>query len=359
MNILILVNWEVHHLRYDCDEYQPPNKLVLDKKYWFFRYFPESDKVDVIDNTSNALVGFIEKRILKFYIWQAIKGFIRSSKYDLIISHGAQSSLVLSLLRCLFRRNNPPHIVIDVGCFNGGRENKLELFLLSMIMAPVTSLIYHSRIQEQYYKDHFPYIKRSFVPFGADTDFFSPLGLSEQDYIISFGAIKRDYETLLKAWNKVANKGKCRLLIVGSKVFKRSGAMCKDVDFMEFVPIKKLKVLIESARAVVIPLFPFKYANGQKSLLEAMALKKVIFVSNVPGISDYVDDGKNAILVYPQDVDDLVNKLSNFFNGLVNTNMIKEEAFKNVRYKYSEEIMAQKIYEAIKCFYNPDENSSH
>ena len=359
MNILMLINWKLHCFKDDNDDYQPADKLIFGQKYWFFRYFSDDYNVDIIDKSSYWLLNFLEKRILKFYLWQAIKAFIRSGKYDIIISHGAQSAVVLSLLRSLFCKKRPPHIVIDIGCFNGGRENKLELFLLSVVMAPITSVIYNSRIQEQYYKDHFPYIKRSFIPFGVDTDFFSPLGIPEQDYIISFGTIKRDYKTLLKAWNKVYNKGKCRLMIVGSKGLKRWQTMFKDVDFLEFVSTKKLKLLIESARAVVIPLFPFNYANGQKSVLESMALKKVVFVSNVPGISDYVDDGINAILICPQDVDDLANKLADFFNGLVNTNMIREEAFRSVRYKYNERIMSQKIHAVINCFYNPDENPSH
>ena len=107
--ILMLVNWQVRYTDSDLADEQPSNKVVKGKKYWFFEYWDDEDMtVDVVDYTRLAAIHSIEKRLLKFYVSQPIRVLPGLDSYDLIISHSAQSGVLLALMRSLAGRKRPP-----------------------------------------------------------------------------------------------------------------------------------------------------------------------------------------------------------------------------------------------------------
>lgn len=168
MKILMLVNWKIHYLSKDREDIQPPDKFVEGQKYWFFRYWQNSNvQVDIIDFTKLPFFHYIESKKLKFYIFQPIRGLIKSKKYDLIISHGAQSAVFLAFMRRIIKQKSPPHIVIDGGCFNGGRDDKTEISIIKFAARSLAGVIYHASIQREYYEGYLPFLleKSQFIPF--------------------------------------------------------------------------------------------------------------------------------------------------------------------------------------------------
>jgi len=352
MKILMLVNWQVKYLINDEHDIQPPDKVVKGKKYWFFRCWPQKNiRVDVVDYTRLPFLHYIEKRGLKFYVGQALKVLPRIEAYDVIISHGAQSGVLLSFVRSLMGRKYPPHIIIDIGCFNGGRNNILEILPIKFAGRSLSGIIYHAKVQHEYYKKHLSFLvnKTRFIPFGVDTDFFSPLETNGSDYVLAFGYHKRDYKTLCEAWRLLQFRN-IELTVIGMNNPHRFGigASSDSVRVIKSASIKRLKEILANAKFVVIPLPFFNYAYGQMSLLQSMSMGKAVIVTRTPSTIDYVNDGCNAIFVEPFNVEDMYKKIKFLIKHPKQAKELGFEARKSVLEQFNERIMAAGICNFIR-----------
>ncbi len=358
--ILVLVNWDVHKVNGTSSDCQSPNVIEAGEKYWFFKYWPDQNvQVDVIDFCKLPLLHHIERFWLKFYVVQAFKALFQMRKYDLVISHGAQSGVLLAFIRSLFKVKSPPHIIIDVGCFNGGRSRKIELLPLRFATRSIQGVISHCSHQRAYYEKCLPGLKdrHRFVPFGTDTDFFRPLKMklssesldnNADNYIVCVGYIKRDWPTLIQAFDHL--EGEVKLKLVGAKSaigFKFPDKVRPRIECLPYVKISALKEILADARFMVLPLPYFEYSFGQMTLLQAMSMGKAVIVTEVPGISDYVQDGHNALLVRPHDWEDLKDKMELLLNDERVIEKLGGNARRSILDKYNEEELAKGMYLAI------------
>jgi glycosyltransferase involved in cell wall biosynthesis len=350
-NILMLVNWDVHRASETDTSLQSPNALRNGEKYWFFKYWPnQSVRVDVLDFCRLPVINYVERWWLKFYVTQALRALPRIGRYDLILSHGAQSGVLMAFLRSLVGVKMPPHVIIDVGCFNGGRSRKLEILPLKQAAKSVTGVISHNSFQQDYYRENLPSLaeKCRFVPFGTDPQFFKPMDLQTEDYIVSIGYIKRDWETLIKAFERLEGKTKLKIIGVPEKnELELSPGMEDRVECKPYIPIGNLKEEIAKARFVVIPLPYYKYSFGQMTLLQSMSMQKAVIVTDVPGVADYVEHGHNAMLFQPKDWRDLKSKMETLLQNPEMARSLARNARESVMTKFNEERLAQELYHAI------------
>lgn len=76
--------------------------------------------------------------------------------------------------------------------------------------------------------------------------------------------------------------------------------------------VNDVRSVVLSADCIVHP--TFYYEGMSRVLMEAMALRKPIITTSIPGCMETVDDGVNGYLVRPRDVDSLVNALRLFLS---------------------------------------------
>ena len=358
--ILVLVNWDVHKVNGTSSDFQSPNVIEAGEKYWFFKYWPDQNvQVDVIDFCKLPLLHHIERFWLKFYVVQAFKALFQMRKYDLVISHGAQSGVLLAFIRSLFNIKSPPHVIIDVGCFNGGRNKKTELLPLRFAVRSIHGVISHCSQQKGYYENCLPQLreKHRFVPFGTDPDFFKPLKRrlagepldnNADNYIVCVGYIKRDWPTLIQAFDHLEGEVKVRLVGAKSAIgFKFPDKVRPRIECLPYVKITALKEILADARFMVLPLPYFEYSFGQMTLLQTMSMGKAVIVTEVPGISDYVQDGHNALLVQPYDWKDLKDKMELLLNDERVIEKLGGNARRSILDKYNEGELAKGMYLAI------------
>lgn len=347
MKILFLPNWNVPVLDEDNIAIQAPDKLVKGEPYWFFRYFPQGTKVDVLDIGPDSYLQRIEKRI-KFYIKQPLMALLRRNSYDLVISHGAQSGLVYELLSSFVKRK-PKHILIDVGGMNGSRTKGLSTRLIRFALRKNPNIIIHSSQQISLYKEVYPslvpFVK--FVPFGADTDYFQSKSgvVEEENYFMSFGIAKRDYKTLIDSWKLAKLPNGVKLRIVGD------GSLVTDdptIEIFDKVALHTLIEMIKRCKAVVVPLPTFNYSYGQMSFLQSMALSKMVIVTETVSSRDYLVEAPGALLVKPYDPNELSEAIKSVDMkpseervrlGGANLQFVKE--------RFNEELMGRDILEFI------------
>lgn len=163
-----------------------------------------------------------------------------------------------------------------------------------------------SRAQERYLRDEagLPSERVRFVFDKVDHRFFTPRSDDDGDgYLLSVGQEQRDYPTFLAAarhlgvpavivpsslWNLAAD--------VGSQVLPSNVSTQRDLSF------PALRDLYDRASLVVVPLHRgVAYAAGVNAVLEAMAMRKPLIVSAIPGLDGYLDDGVTGRLVPPED----------------------------------------------------------
>lgn len=141
------------------------------------------------------------------------------------------------------------------------------------------------------------------VPYGVDTEFWSPQDVVEGDYVLSVGREHRDHRTLTAACESVAS----RVIITDGSSHSPgahrwqpkawpSNVECRSMSFLE------LRQTYAGAAVVVVPLVPTDFPAGITALLEAMAMGKAVIVSATDGLRGIVRDGVDGILVQPRDV---------------------------------------------------------
>lgn len=120
--------------------------------------------------------------------------------------------------------------------------------------------------------------------------------VTDGDYILYFGRLSREkgVKTLIAA----CTEANVRLIILGTGPMEdelRSYAEgFENIEFKGFQTGDTLIDYIKNSRCVVLP--SEWYENGPYSAMEAMALGKPLIVSNMGGLPELVEDGKNGFV---------------------------------------------------------------
>lgn len=343
----MLVNWKVEYTVTVPEDKQPPDYDIKGRPYWFFRYFPNADEidVDVVDIRSFPWLERFEKNKLRFYIWQTVKCLPRLKKYDMVISHGMQSGIVLCLWRRLFGKGSYKHVVFDIGAFNSARESGRSLKLMQFASRSLDGVIYHTRSQKSYYEKCHPWLLDCswFVRFGTDADYFQKKfpNNKKKEYILCVGYDKRDWTTLLKAYRRVNTTVALRL--IGNQNIEEADSR---VEIIGHIGIEELKEQIANALFCVLPLKQFNYSYGQMTLLQQMAMGKAVIVADVSSIQAYIGD-MDVLLYEPENDTMLQKQMERLLEDRCLMMQIGEKAEKAVRELYNEREMALEISEIL------------
>lgn len=350
MKILMLVNWKIEYTSEIPKDKQPPDYYIEGQPYWFFRYFQDIEnlQVDVVDMHSFPWLEKFEQNKIRFYIWQTLKCIPKLNKYDLVLSHGMQSGIVLCLWRRLFGKGKYKHIVFDIGAFNSAREEGHALKLMQFASKSLDGVIYHTEIQKKYYEKCHPWLinKIRFITFGTDSEYFARQNSSNEKkgeipYILCVGYNKRDWSTVIRAYEGIYTD--IHLRLIGNGNIKTENSK---IDVLDKVSITELKRQIENAYFCVIPLKSFNYSYGQMTLLQQMAMGKAVIVANVPSVSAYISEG--AMLWYePEDMEMLRERMQRLIDEPELCQKLGVQAEYLVETGFNEKNMAHEIENMI------------
>lgn len=341
IRVLMLVNWRVQYSHDIPEGIQPPDYCSEVEPYWFFRYMDPAFDVDVLDISSPWLIGKLEQH-LRFYIWQTVRALPMLRQYDVVISHGMQSGIVLALWRRLFGKGCYQHIVFDIGAFNSGRRSGHALKLMRMASKSLDGVIYHTKIQREYYETCHPWLlkKTRFIRFGTDAAFFGADGEESGEdggYILSFGKIKRDWDTLLRAYE--CSNQSLPLRVIGDPAVSSENPK---VEILSSMPLEQLMDQIRKASFCVVPLEVLPYSYGQMTLLQQMAMGKAVIAADVPSLEAY-HEGDGVLWYEPGNAEQLSKMMNRLAASKETCTALGMRAAKLVRSTYNEMQMAGEI----------------
>lgn len=344
MKILMLVNWKIEYCNSVPKSKQPPDYCIKGEDYWFYRYFKNKPEVDVIDISSFSTLENFEKNKLHFYIHQGLKAVPRLDKYDLVVSHGMPSAVIVALWQRLFKKK-VKHIVFDIGCFNSAAESGRIMKIMQYVSKSIDGIIYHTKCQKEYYEKHYPWLvdKSEFIRFGTDLEFFYSGSLKKSNdygkYIVCIGASRRDWDTLIKAYKLLDTD--LELRIIGHTDEKYNGI--NGVKQIPFIPVTDMINQIYNARLCVLPLEAFNYSYGQMTFLQQMALGKCVIAANVPSLNGYAEDKKTAVFYEAKNENSLKDAVNFVLDNPEKETKIISNARDYLKNECNEKIMAEQI----------------
>ena len=117
MKILLLINWKIKYCDTALENLQPSDYNCPEEPFWFFKYFAEVPKVDVVDIGAPTWIEKIENKI-RFHFYQTLKVLPKIKQYDLIFVHGSNSAMLLGAIKRIFRIQMPPILDVDISSFH-------------------------------------------------------------------------------------------------------------------------------------------------------------------------------------------------------------------------------------------------
>ncbi|HLA44987.1 MAG TPA: glycosyltransferase [Aggregatilineales bacterium] len=142
--------------------------------------------------------------------------------------------------------------------------------------------------------------KYAVFPHHADGD-YSQYDTAPQDYIFSGGRASRDFPSLIEAVRGMDVR--LRIITHIPEYLEYEGELPENVEVFWKMPLDEFLGHAAGALFVVVPLKSTADIHGISTIVQAMSLGKVI-ISNldIPS-SEYLEDGKTAILVRSGDVE--------------------------------------------------------
>lgn len=329
-----------------------PGKIRTEGQKWaFFRYWPEGTyHFDWVGAYVVPLWSrWVEGRILKAFLAQALVAWFRERRYDLVIAHGSRSIVALALLHRIFHRKSPKLVVFDIESLGRPRAG-LKLWLVKRAAEALDRVIYHARVHEDYYREFLPTLegKTRFVRLGFG---MAPKRLSWEetgrgDFVLALGTTapgRREWTLLLDALQLVPARPVVR--VVGAPDFPDGHV--PEVELAPRMPASELRLLMERCAFAILPLSERGHSHGQLTLLDLMAAGAPVLVADTSGIKDYVRDGETAILYRVSDPQGLASKLRWVLEHPEERRSISRKAHEAVRDEFSAESFSRRVFEII------------
>ena len=148
---------------------------------------------------------------------------------------------------------------------------------------------------------HIPPERISTVPFGVDTQYYSPSavdGPAGGGGVVAVGGdSRRDYATLIAA----ARIAKLPITLVCYPRNVTGMDLPPQVTLRSDIRHEEYRRLLLAADLVVTPTSAPAYPSGQSVVLEAMSMGRATLTTDSPAMREYVTDGVDGTLVPPRD----------------------------------------------------------
>jgi glycosyltransferase involved in cell wall biosynthesis len=189
-----------------------------------------------------------------------------------------------------------------------------------------------------------------FIPFGIDTDFWRPSGISARNaepYILFVGNdLNRDFELLL---NIASNCSDMRFKFVTSRL---SPSVCpRNVELISgkwqsaILSDQGLRSLYGRCMMVIIPLKESLQPSGQSVALQAMACGKPVVITKTRGFWDLseFEDNKHLVFCELNNLEEWVRKISSLIEDDEFRSLLWSESRKLVKEKYNSRNFSEKL----------------
>jgi len=305
---------------------------------------------------SSADIGTLKKSLWHLFdIWNIfsynkIKKILKSEKPDLVHTNGIKS--FSSSLFSAINKLQIPHVhtlhdyeLISrwVGLFRNGKPfsdlnvpDKCYMMYSRNMSSKIDVVLSPSKFVMNFHTK-FGFFKNSskyIIPNGTQTDYSHiPKTYNSKEFIFVGQILEnKGVHIAIKAFKKISDKD-ARLHIVGTGPFvetlKQIIGTNKNIILHGYMEEKKLNALYEQCSYSLMPSLWFETFG--LVINEAMKKGLPVIASDIGGIPEIVQDGKNGFLFKPGDVDSLAFIIQNIINEKFDIQKFSENAIKSSR----------------------------
>jgi glycosyltransferase involved in cell wall biosynthesis len=177
-----------------------------------------------------------------------------------------------------------------------------------------------------------------------DALFENVMESGDTDTILFFGKVveTKGAFNLIRAFNVVAKRyPQARLKVVGNGDMEVArglvDAHCADrVSFVEFMPKEQVMSEIDDASFCVLPSY---FENFSMAALEVLARKRALIYTNRASGSELIEDGENGLLVNPDDVMQIADKMELLLCDTTLRDRLAEKGYEMCRRRFSTDVI--------------------
>lgn len=219
-------------------------------------------------------------------------------------------------------------------------------------------------------QQRFPQIKTYWLPNGVDLSYYDPDAItptgwrsknhiSENDFVVLYAGIigiAQGLEVILHAADQLRSESKIKFVLLGSgpereRLKEMQNKMnLTNVVFVDGVSKNEMKFVLKEVNAAVIPLKKLELFLGAipSKIFENLAMKLPVLLG-VDGEAKelFVNQGKCALYVQPENVDDLAAKVKQLVNDAGLQKQLGEAGRKYVMSQFNRDIIAKAFYEQL------------
>ena len=169
----------------------------------------------------------------------------------------------------------------------------------------------------------------------------------DEGYALYFGRLSKEKGilNLIEAFSKtkmgtlyIAGEGPEKENI---EKFIKEKDLSERIKLLGFLKSNEMKKCISKSKFVVVP--SIWYENCPYSVMETLAIGKPVLGADIGGIPELVKNNENGLIYKYDNIDELSEKMQQFFENTDLTNKMGQNAKENAKKLYSKEIHYDKI----------------
>ena len=299
----------------------------------------------VLKNVSNLNQGSKWQTLVRYmkYFYFPFKVFLTRNSYEKILAWQQFYGIIYAFFTRIFRIKNGPSIYIMTFIYKEkkgviGRVYK-KFIQYSLESTFLERIFVFSSSEPHYYSEklNIDVARFSYIKLGVE-DECEEVSLEHESYFLSVGRSNRDYEFLIRNWEKSWGK---LVIITDSEIhaeIDKNTVMvvrnCYGNDYYEY---------LKKCYAVVLPMKDTNISSGELVTIQAGMFGKPIVSTYNKSLINYIENGVNGFLVKKED-------FGNYINFLEDKDIYKEmclKARKFYSHNYSLSSMAEEIAEFL------------
>lgn len=280
--------------------------------------------------------------------WVSLRAFRLRHDYDYIIAWQQVMGMFLGLFK-LFTFSSSPKIFILVATIverNNLLLEKLRRCFIAVSYKKINHIGFISNAYMRLIQERFHLPDTSVVHLKLPIDFKENpehSGFKAGGYLYSVGLSYRDYPTLMQAAKKTSKP----FVVATLAPYLKDLAIPDNVTIYDNAFGQKADELMEHSAAVILPLDRITSPAGETVLLRAMCYGKPVIITRTVVTQEYIEHGKNGLLVPWKDPDAIVDAINTIFSDPEKAEAMGRRARQSVIENHNMDGYAKKIINII------------
>jgi glycosyltransferase involved in cell wall biosynthesis len=269
----------------------------------------------------------------------------RMGHHDGLITLFPQRAVIAGLRKLLFGMKYP----VVCWYFNVGKiYGRWKSLLAQQAMQHVDKLVVPSTWELQQYQRwlKLPESRFAFAPYQSPLFSIEEKEEQKKPFVLALGSANRDYRLMFRAVEEL----NLPTIVVSSDKITSGLEIPRNVKVDNTLSRDECRILAQKARINVVPIGDTDTASGHVTIVEAMAMRRPLLVTECPGLSDYVENEVTALTYKAGDLDDLKKKLQRLWNDAPLRESLGSAGYQFVEAHCSDQAAAKKLSKILDEF---------